>query len=143
MMRQFKIIENAKRLAGNLLELGYDVVTGGTDNHIVLINVANLREGLTGVIAQKCLEECGIVVNMIGLPYDTRGAMVTSGIRLGTPVVTKNGMGAEEMDGIAALIDAVLKGVKIVSGTEYEMDESFREQMRSKVKDLCSRFAMR
>ncbi|GAH27858.1 unnamed protein product, partial [marine sediment metagenome] len=78
--RQFKIIENAKRLANGLLDLGYDVLTGGTDNHIVLINVSNLREGFTGVVAQKCLEECGIIVDMNKMPYDKRRAAVTSGI---------------------------------------------------------------
>ncbi|MBW8040454.1 MAG: serine hydroxymethyltransferase [Planctomycetes bacterium] len=141
--RQFTIIENAKRLAKNLVELGHDVVTGGTDNHMVLVNVANLREGLTGLAAQKCLEECGIVVDMIGLPYSKKSASVTSGIRLGTPIVTKNGMGAKEMDCISALVDAVLRKVEVVNDNEYKIDESFREQTQGKVKDLCSRFFMR
>ncbi len=141
--RQFKTKENAKRLASGLLDLGVDVLTGGTDNHMVLINVGNLRDGLTGLIAQKCLEECGIVVDMTKLPYDKREAMVTSGIRLGTPIVTKNGMGGEEMDGIAVLIDEVLKRVRIISDIEYKMDESFREEKRNQVKDLCSEFPMR
>ncbi len=141
--RQFKIIKNAKRLAGALTDLGMDVVTGGTDNHMILINVANFREGLTGVIAQKSLEQCGIVVDMIKLPYDKGSATVASGIRLGTPVVTKNRMGAEEMDSIASLIEAVLKKVKIAGSSEYRIDESFREQTRDRVKQLCSRFPMR
>ena len=140
--RQFKIVENAKRLAGGLVEMGYDILTGGTDNHMVLVNVANLREGLTGVTAQKCLEECGIIVDMIHLPYEERTA-VASGIRLGTPIVTKNGMGAKEMDGISALIDAVLKGVEIAGDSEYRIAESLREQTQATVKDLCSRFPMR
>ena len=138
--RQFKIIENAKTLSKNLLELGYDVLTGGTDNHMILINVANLREDLTGLIAQKCLEECGIIVNMNKLPYDKKSTMVTSGIRLGTAIVTKNGMGAEELGLISAVIDEILKEVKITSDTEYKIEESFKEQTRSKVKSLCSRF---
>ncbi|MBA7687387.1 Serine hydroxymethyltransferase [subsurface metagenome] len=141
--RQFKIIENAKRLAESLVGLGVEVLTGGTDNHMVLINVGNFREGLTGLTTQKCLEECGIIANRIPLPYDKKTSSVTSGIRLGTPIVTKNGMGAEEMDRIAVLIDAILKGVKIVSDTEYRIDESFKEQMRNKVKDLCGKFAVR
>ena len=141
--RQFKIIENAKRLARGLLDLGYDVVTGGTDNHMVLINVANFREGLTGVIAQKCLEECGIIVDRISLPYDKRPASITSGVRLGTPIVTKNGMGEKEMDSIFALIDAVLRRVKIISGIEYKIDESFENETRAKVERLRSRFPMR
>ncbi len=139
--RQFKIIENAKRLASDLLNLGFDVLTKGTDNHMILVNVANSRDGLTGVIAQKCLEECGIIVDRMLLPYDKRAFMITSGIRLGTPIVTKNGMGVEEMDKISVLIDAVLKKVKIINDSEYNMEESFKEQTKSQVKDLCSKFA--
>jgi glycine hydroxymethyltransferase len=140
--RQFKIIENAKALAKNLLELGHDVVTGGTDNHMILVNVANLREGLTGIVAQKCLEDCGIVVNMNRLPYDKKGPTITSGIRLGTPIVTKNGMGPGEMQEISALIDAVLRKVEIISDAEYRIDESFQNQIRQKVESLCSKFPM-
>jgi glycine hydroxymethyltransferase len=109
---------------------------------MVLVNVANLREGLTGTTAQKCLEECGIVVDTIHLPYEER-TVVASGIRLGTPIVTKNGMGTKEIEGISALIDTVLKGVEVVSDSEYKIDESFKEQISTKVKDLCSRFPMR
>ena len=140
--RQFKIVENAKRLAGSLVDLGYDVVTGGTDNHIVLVNVVNLREGLTWPTAQKCLEECGIVVDMIHLPYERRPS-VADGIRLGTPIVTKNGMGTDEMEGISALIEAVLKGVEVAGDGGYRIAEPLREQTQAKVKDLCSRFPIR
>jgi len=138
--RQFRIIENAKRLAEHLLDLGLDVLTGGTDNHMVLVNVSNLRDGLTGIIAQKCLEDCGIIVNMNRLPYDTRSALVTSGIRLGTPIVTKNGMGAEEMDIIAETINEVLRQVKILSDTEYKLEESIKEQTRCRIAALCAKF---
>jgi glycine hydroxymethyltransferase len=140
--RQFKIVENAQRLAKNLLELGHDVVTGGTDNHMVLVNVANLREGLAGPTAQKCLEECGIIVDMIHLPYE-KGASAAGGIRLGTPIVTKNGMGAKEMDCISGLVDAVLRKVEVISDGEYKIDGTLREKTQTKVKDLCSRFIMR
>jgi glycine hydroxymethyltransferase len=141
--RQFKIVENAKRLAGDLLDLGFDVLTGGTDNHMILINAANSRDGLTGVTAQKCLEECGVIVDMIKLPYDKKNTAVASGIRLGTPIVTRNGMGTEEMGSISELIDAILKKVEIISDSEYRIEESFKEQKREQVKDLCSRFPMR
>jgi glycine hydroxymethyltransferase len=140
--RQFKIIENAKRLADSLLDSGFDVVTGGTDNHMILANVANLREGLTGVIAQKCLEQCGIVVDKISLPYDKNGPEVTSGVRLGTPIVTKSGMGRKEMEDISVLIDAVLRKVEIISDGEYKIDESFRAEIADKVQQLCGRFRM-
>ena len=140
--RQFKIIENAKVLAKSLLDLGHDVVTGGTDNHMILVNVANLRLGLTGLVAQKCLEDCGIVVNMNRLPYDKKGPTINSGIRLGTPIVTKNGMGPDQMHTIAQLVDAVLRRVEIMSDTEYRIDPSFQNQTKQKVESLCSKFPM-
>jgi glycine hydroxymethyltransferase len=142
-VRQFKIIENAKRLASNLSDLGYDVLTKGTDNHMVLVSTENSREALTGTIAQRCLEDCGIVVDAMKLPYDKRPALSTSGIRLGTPIVTKNGMGSAEMDSISALIDAVLKPVRVTASGEYEINESLRNEIIDKVKVLCSRFPMR
>ncbi len=140
--RQFKIISNAQRLAGALVDLGYDVLTGGTDNHMVLMNVSNLRPGLTGAASQKALEQCGIIVNMNRLPYDTRPAMVTSGLRLGTPIVTKNRMGDAEMADIAVLIDAVLRGVEIAGEMECTADDCLRDRIRAKVVELCRAFPM-
>ena len=141
--RQFKIVENAQKLADDLINMGYDILTGGTDNHMALVNVANFREGMTGVIAQKCLEDCGIIVNMNRLPYDTKSMAVASGVRLGTPIVTKNGMGAAEMHRISELIDVVLKGVRVVTNSEYRIDESLRSEIRNKVRQLSGRFPMR
>ena len=141
--RQFKIIENAGRLAHNLADLGYDVLTGGTDNHMILVNISNLRTGLTGLIAQKSLEDCGIIINMNRLPYDQKSVKITSGIRLGTPIVTRSGMGTKEMDRTSVLIDAVLKSVNIISGSEYELKKSFRDNIKDKVRELCSRFPVR
>jgi len=140
--RQFRIIENAKALAESLLNLGHDVLTGGTDNHMILINVDSFREGLTGLVAQKCLEQCGIIVNMNRLPYDRKGPAVTSGVRLGTPIVTKNGMGPGEMKTTAALFDSVLRNIKIVGGGKYEIDQSFKNEILKDVKKLCRRFPM-
>jgi len=140
--RQFAIIENAKKLAESLLDFGFDVVTGGTDNHMVLVNVANFREGLTGVTAQQSLEQCGIIVDKISLPYDKKDPTVGSGIRVGTPIVTKCGMGTKEMESISALIDAVLRRAEIISDNEYKIDESFSSEIRDKVKQLCGRFPM-
>jgi len=140
--RQFKIIENAKRLAEKLLNLGLDVLTKGTDNHMILINAANSREGLSGVTAQKALEDCGIITDKIPLPYDEKPSTVTSGIRLGTPIVTKRKMGIKEMDTISALIDVILKRVKIVSDRKYRLDESFKEQIKDRIKNLCDKFVI-
>ncbi len=135
-------MENAKRLASSLLDLGYDVVTCGTDNHMVLVKVSDLRQALTGVTAQNCLEDRGIIVDMIHLPYE-KGASAAGGIRLGTPIVTKNGMGPKEIYGISALVDAVLRRVEVISGGVYKLAKSFKDQVITKVKDLCSSFPMR
>lgn len=141
--RQFKIIENAARLADNLIETGYDVLTGGTDNHMILVNISRLRPGMTGLVAQKCLEDCGIIINMNRLPYDEKSMKVTSGIRLGTPIVTRSGMGAKEMDRISVLIDSVLQSVNVISNHEYELKKSFQENIKSKVRHLCGEFPIR
>jgi glycine hydroxymethyltransferase len=138
--RQFRVVENAKRLAADLVRMSYDVLTGGTDNHMILINVANSRKGLTGVIAQKSLEDCGIIVDKTKLPFDKKPASVTSGVRIGTPIVTKIGMGVNEMERIAHLVDEVLKSVEIISETEYKIDESFAGDVRTEVATLCGRF---
>lgn len=138
--RQFKIVINAKKLAEGLLGLGFDVLTGGTDNHMVLVNVSSLRRGLTGLTAQKCLEQCGITIDKNRLPYDNNSDSVTSGIRLGTPIVTRDGMGPEEMDRISVLIDAVLKSVNIISDDQYDLKKSFRDNIKDKVRQLCHKF---
>jgi glycine hydroxymethyltransferase len=138
--RQFAIIENARALAANLERLGFGVLTGGTDNHMLLVDVSKFRDGLTGLVAQRVLEECGIVVDMIRLPYDKKDPMVNSGIRLGTPIVTKSGMGKQEMNNISGLMDTVLKAVKIISDTEYRIDQSLKNGVRDKARELCRKF---
>jgi glycine hydroxymethyltransferase len=105
----------------------------------IIENAKALASGLAG---QKCLEECGIIVNKNRLPYDKKSAAVASGVRLGTPIVTKNGMGLAEMESISALVDVVLKEVKVKSDSEYEIDKSLRDEVRDKVKQLCGRFPM-
>jgi len=141
-VRQFRIIENAKALAQQFTALGYDILTGGTDNHLFLINVAHVRPGLTGSITQKCLEDCGIIVNQNWLPYDTQSPRITSGMRLGTPIVTRNGMGPAEMEATAQLVDSVLTHVEIRSESDYRVDDAFRDETSEQVRDLCSRFPM-
>ncbi len=138
--RQAHVVANAKRLAQCMIERGYDVVTGGTDTHMVLVNVRNSREGLTGVISQRALEDCGIVVNMNRLPYDTFGPRVTSGMRLGTPIVTRNGMGPREMETVADMVNEVLRRVEILGEREYALDGAFINEMRDRVRSLCRLF---
>ncbi len=138
--RQILIVENAKALAGALVDLGFEVVTGGTDNHMVLIHISRFLDGLTGIIAQKALEECGIIVNMNRLPYDPRPQAVTSGMRLGTPIVTLQGMGPQHMRPIAEMLKRILQRVRPTGDRSYQLDESFQAEMRDQVTQLCRRF---
>jgi glycine hydroxymethyltransferase len=135
------VVENAKRLAEGLVQRGYNVLTGGTDNHLILVNTADVSKGLTGFTAQKCLEECGIVVDRMLLPYDDKPG-VTSGLRLGTPIVTKNGMGPAEMDRISELIDEILRKARPTGKSTHAIDEEFSAKARKKAAELASRFAI-
>jgi len=141
--RQFRIVENAKVLAQALADLGFDVLTGGTDNHMVLVDVAQFRDGLTGAVAQKALEDCGIIVNMNRLPYDPRPQAVTSGMRLGTPIVTSNGMGPQHMRLISEMVRDTLDRVRPTGDRSYQLDETFQTEMRRTVRDLCRSFPLR
>ncbi|MGA2171615.1 MAG: serine hydroxymethyltransferase [Sedimentisphaerales bacterium] len=140
--RQLKVVGNAKRLAADLVKMGYDVLTGGTDNHLMLVNVADASPHLTGLVAQKCLEDCGIVVDRMRLPYDEKPD-VASGIRLGTPIVTKNGMGVAEIDQIADMLDAVLKKVHPISDCQYTIDKASAANIRRQAMMLSHSFPIR
>jgi glycine hydroxymethyltransferase len=103
---QRQVVANAQRLAASLAAEGFRIVSGGTDNHIVLVDV--FSKGITGKVAEKALGEAGITVNKNAIPFDTNPPMVASGVRLGTPAVTTRGMRESEMDQIAAFIARVL-----------------------------------
>ncbi|UNK31074.1 serine hydroxymethyltransferase (plasmid) [Bacillus sp. N5-665] len=134
LQREFKkyisnTIRNAKVLAKELRELGFNVLTGGTDNHLLLIDLCNMN--LTGKEAQILLEEVGITVNKNSIPFDKKGPFITSGIRLGTPAVTTQGMGELEMIKIAEIICLVLKN---------SQDVRAKEKACSIVKELTKKF---
>ncbi|MEC0233824.1 serine hydroxymethyltransferase [Paenibacillus kribbensis] len=126
-----RVIQNARLLAEKLMEAGLQVVSGGTDNHLILLDLRNI--GLTGQAAQQLLDDIGITVNKNAIPFDPTSPHVTSGIRLGTPAATTRGMGAEEMKEIAVIIAQTLK---------QPQRSDIREQMRGKVKDITSRFPL-
>ncbi|EHS58512.1 serine hydroxymethyltransferase [Paenibacillus sp. Aloe-11] len=126
-----RVIQNARLLAEKLMEAGLQVVSGGTDNHLILLDLRNI--GLTGQAAQQLLDDIGITVNKNAIPFDPTSPRVTSGIRLGTPAATTRGMGAEEMKEIAIIIAQTLK---------QPQRSDIREQMRGKVKDITSRFPL-
>jgi glycine hydroxymethyltransferase len=123
------IIENAKTLAETLLEGGLKLVSGGTDNHLMLADVTAI--GLTGGLAERVLEACGITVNKNMIPYDERKPMDPSGIRIGTPAVTTRGMGPDEMR---------LVGGWMVSALRASDDTAAHQRIRGEVKDLCEQF---
>ncbi len=101
------IINNAKRLGEALQKEGLELVSGGTDNHLLLLDLRSV--GLTGKVAEKVLDDIGVTVNKNTIPFDPEGPFTTSGIRIGTPAVTSRGFGLEEMDEIASIIGLVLK----------------------------------
>src|SRR5215212_8466102 len=108
-----QIIVNAQSLARSLADAGFDIVSGGTDNHLMLVDLRN--RGLTGKVAEKALDAASITVNKNTVPKETQSPFVTSGIRIGTPAVTTRGMGEGEMRTIAALIDLVLQAPEYAS----------------------------
>ena len=128
------VIENAKILSETLKNLGYKVFSGGTDTHLVLIDLRPL--GLTGKEAEKSLVNANLTCNKNGIPYDEAKPWVTSGIRLGTPACTTRGFGLAEFKLVAELIDEVLKGLK----DNKEDNSKVETEVRKKVLDLCKKF---
>jgi len=128
---QEQVVKNAKALAKTLMERGYNLVSGGTDNHLILVDLRN--KGLTGAEAEKLLDDVGITVNKNAIPYDPEKPNVTSGIRIGTPALTSRGMKESEMEEIAELIDITLT---------YRDDEIRKAKVMKAVKSLCERFPL-
>ena len=123
------IILNAKALAGELINMGYNLITGGTDTHVMLIDLSN--KNITGKTAELVLGKAGITANKNMVPFDTKSPFVTSGIRLGTPAITTRGMGVSEMKMIASWIDLAVRN--------HEND-SILLDIKNKVKELCLSF---
>ncbi|MEX0744965.1 MAG: serine hydroxymethyltransferase [Phycisphaeraceae bacterium] len=128
-----QVIANANALAESLTEAGYRLVSGGTDNHLLLVDLQPRSKDLTGADAEKWLEAAGIITNKNGIPNDPRPPKVTSGLRLGTPAVTTRGLKREQMQQVADWIDRVL----VASG-----DEKTTVEVRGEIVDLCKQFAM-
>jgi glycine hydroxymethyltransferase len=135
-----RIVDLARRLAAELAGRGHHVLTGGTDTHMVLLDVA--REGLTGRIAERALESCGIVVNKNSVPGDPHGPRITSGVRLGTNVLALRGMGPAQMARCAELVSTVLHRVRPLGDREYLLDESLRATVQAEARELCRSFPL-
>ena len=139
--------DNARFLAKACIDRGMKLQTGGTDNHLMLIDVTPY--GLTGRQAENALFECGITLNRNTLPFDPQGPWWTSGIRAGTPAVTTLGMGKAEMDEIADIIDTALKAAKPaltkdgkVSKGKVEVDGEKKREVQTRVAKLLERFRL-
>jgi glycine hydroxymethyltransferase len=126
---QVSVIRNAQRLSEELGKRGFQIVSGGTDNHLALIDLRS--KDITGKEAEEHLDKAGISVNKNSIPFDERPPTVTSGIRLGTPAVTTRGMAEGEMEEIAGIIDEVLRN---------RHDEASFKDFSRRVRDLCRRF---
>jgi glycine hydroxymethyltransferase len=144
-----KIVENARALASACQEEGISIATGGTDNHLMLIDVTPF--GINGRQAENAVRECGITLNRNALPFDINGPWYTSGLRLGTPAVTTLGMGPEEMKEIAVVLKLILSGTKASiltkganagkpSKAKFDLDESARKEAQKRVSDLLARY---
>ncbi|MFW5901797.1 MAG: serine hydroxymethyltransferase [Thermodesulfobacteriota bacterium] len=128
---QAQIVKNAQALAGHLMENGVELISNGTDNHMMLVNLTNL--GITGKDAETALEKAGITVNKNNIPFDTQSPFVTSGIRIGTPAVTTRGMKTDEMHIIGDFIVDVLK---------HAEDEDLLRRTRERVHEFCAQFPL-
>ncbi|MFI2711068.1 glycine hydroxymethyltransferase [Micromonospora sp. NPDC018662] len=142
-----RIVDNAQALADGLLRRGATLVTGGTDNHLVLIDVSGY--GLTGRQAEQALLDSGIVTNRNAVPQDPNGAWYTSGVRIGTPALTTRGLGTAEMDATAELIHTVLTRTSPGTGPDgapskakYVLDPAVAEQVGKQAADLLTPFPL-
>ncbi|HWQ81147.1 MAG TPA: serine hydroxymethyltransferase [Ignavibacteria bacterium] len=126
-----QIIRNAKALAAKLVSLGFKIISGGTDNHLMLVDTRN--KNITGKAAQEALDNVGITCNKNAVPFDDKSPLITSGIRLGTPALTTRGMKEKEMEQIAELINMVVSNPQ---------DEKTKTDVRNAVEEITSRFPL-
>lgn len=128
---QKQVLENAKAMSHAFMQKGYNLVSNGTDNHLMLIDLRN--KGLTGKVAEQALEKANITLNKNMVPFDTESPFVTSGIRIGSPAMTTRGLGTDEFREIARLIDKVLQNPD---------NESVIKSVKNEVSDLCDQFPL-
>ncbi|MBE0523823.1 MAG: serine hydroxymethyltransferase [Methanosarcinales archaeon] len=126
---QKQIVANAKILASDLMEKGQEIVSNGTDNHLMLVDLT--KPDITGKDAEAAMTKAGIILNKNTIPFETRSPFITSGIRIGTPAITTRGMKENEMHIIADLIDTVIKNLN---------DETILNKVSQDIRDLCAEF---
>lgn len=130
-----QVVDNAKALAAKLVDRGLDIITGGTDTHVVLVDLR--PKGLTGNITEQALERAGITCNKNAIPFDPEKPMITSGVRLGTPAGTTRGFGVAEFELVGDLIVDVLDGL---AANGAEGNTAVEAEVLAKVQELCDRF---
>jgi glycine hydroxymethyltransferase len=128
---QTQVQKNAKAMSAQFMEMGYEIVSGGTDNHLILIDLRN--KGVTGKIAEEALGKAAITVNKNMVPFDTESPFVTSGIRIGSPAMTTRGFGEAEFKQVAMLVDKVIQNPG---------DESVHNSVAKEVEALCENFPL-
>jgi len=126
-----QVVSNSKALANKLIEYDFNIVSGGTDNHLMLIDLTN--KNVTGKQAENSLEKAGITVNKNMVPFDKKSPFVTSGIRIGTPALTTRGMKETEMEIIAGIIDRAIKNFD---------NDSVLSELKNEVYQLTSKFPL-
>lgn len=126
-----QVVSNAQALAGELVERGYKLVSGGTDTHLMLLDFTG--SDLTGKVAEETLEKAGITVNKNAVPFDTRSPFVTSGVRIGTPATTTRGLKEAEMKQVGAWVDRALQNID---------NEAALAEIRGEVRELCQQFPL-
>ena len=128
---QQQVVKNSKTLGAALVRYGFDLVSGGSDNHLLLVDLS--KKSITGKVAEEVLESAGLTVNKNAIPFDTQSRFVTGGIRIGTPAVTSRGLQEPDMEQIAAWINRVIMN----PGDEQEIS-----RIRAEVRELCERFPL-
>jgi glycine hydroxymethyltransferase len=128
-----QVIKNAQSLSNAMKQLGYSIISGGTDNHLMLIDLRPKSEIMTGKLAENTLVKCDITINKNTVPFETRSPFVTSGFRLGTSAITTRGLKEEQMETIAYLIDKALMNHE---------NEAVLNEVKSEVNVLMSRFPL-
>jgi glycine hydroxymethyltransferase len=143
-----RIVENASALAEAFVGQGLKVLTGGTENHLLVLDVASTH-GITGRQAEDAVRKCGITLNRNPIPFDPNGPWYTSGLRFGAAAVTTLGMGTPEMNEIASLVALVLKNIKpattrsgAIDKTKYTLDETIRSQAHKRSSELLNSFPL-
>ncbi len=134
-----RIVVLSRAMAKALDEQGIKVVSGGSDNHIVLANVLE-SVGVTGIVAEKALEECNLIVNKNFIPGDKTSPFITSGIRVGTNSMAARGLGETEMSLCADLIARILKSVEVKGDREYSINPQVRDRFRAEIKEIATKF---